>query len=180
LNIETTRYINRHESGYLREFGIKDIRINTFGYKEKILFTSGAGPCIVLAAFNPQTSQGLLGHFADIKGVFSKNYCRKIGMKSGPESLMKATKRIRKLGKLANTEIWLGGSSPLLNHEESCNENRQITKTVIGQELVRRGLDPQNITYNWSKQGEVIDVRLNRETGLLQVHVFDSHQTDAT
>jgi hypothetical protein len=62
------------------------------------LFTYSASTCIVLAALNVQTGEGILGHFTSMKGFGSE------------EPLLDETIRaIRLLGSEEDTHLWLGG-----------------------------------------------------------------------
>lgn len=75
-----------------------------------IYVTSEARCCLLLAAHNEITREGLLGHFSAIAGDWGKKVHPVKARYEGVDAFLAAVNATPALGALASTTVWLGGT----------------------------------------------------------------------
>lgn len=120
------------------------------------LFTNHACTCILLAAFNDESQEGLLGHF----DAFDEPL----------ESALEAT---RNLGGIATTDIWVGGACARLRDERTAAAIKEDRAYVLGR-MQQLGL-PTPLT-RWLQGDEIgMHADLDCTNGTLRVRIEDIH-----
>lgn len=130
---------------------------------EETLVTGGVAPCIVVAAWNSETSFGLLGHLHSLstEGLGGDEQRALLG-----ETVLRASA----LGNPETTQIWLGGGSRSHHTEdiaEPVENDRLYAETVVRESGV---VEADNISVEWSEDNTAVDIELSCKVGVLAIY----------
>lgn len=143
-----------------------DVDMGGWKVSSKELKTSGASTCIVLAAHNESTRQGMIGHFSSIAEEPPGDF------RHG-QSFREAIAAINSLGDPTATTIWLGGGAPFIEDgKDSVEQDRSLAEELTSQYIKDSVIPETQLEIEWSEQGRVLDIELNCEIGILVVHNY--------
>ena len=128
------------------------------------LITTGLGACVGLAAYNSSERLGLVGHFSDVSGS---------SLYANGREFQEAINSISALGEIEDTYVWLGGVRPIRGEALLVAEHeREFALHALSDFLRDQGAqEPENqITVDWTPQGEAVDLGLSCSIGTLVVH----------
>jgi hypothetical protein len=145
-----------------------NIDIGEFKVSDEALYTIGAGPCIVIAGYNYDSGNGLMGHFSAISSK------RKQGsVPIGPEPFGQAVETLSQLGDPKATEIWLGGGAPFVFLGiDTVKSHRDHARRVVADHLEDMQVASRLLNFRWTSGANAIDVELNCHDGRLVVHEY--------
>lgn len=132
------------------------------------LVTSLVGPCVVLAAHNDQTHEGLLGHFSGISvdggqkqpGADPKRYI-------GADAFNAALPLLGELGPAALTTVWLGGAC--LRDETGPYADTKLEREYAASRIISLESAWGGLMLDWNDDDCRIDVQLDCPSGIITV-----------
>jgi hypothetical protein len=170
MKVERLRYDSHSEVRPILLVGpVKDIGTGSSDFSGDQLYTTGASSCVVMAAHNTATNEGMIGHFTSI----ATQHGRVTATWAGSQIFLNAVNNLPKLGAPEETEIWLGAGMPLLRRGQDIVEPDKFQAAkMISKYLGRLGLSESLLQTDWSDKERAIDVELDCALGLLVVHDY--------
>lgn len=142
---------------------VDDIPIGEFAHGEDVLFTSGIGSGLVLAAHNRETSEGLLGHFGSLTDQTAE-------LPANQTAFMNAMIELVELGPPRETYVWMGGTAPLTERGyDPAKCDRDFAVGYLRGLRQAHSFAPETFSTDWLKPKTAINVTLACDMGMLAV-----------
>jgi hypothetical protein len=153
-----------------------DIAIDKWERSKRGLYTSGAATCIVLAGYNFETDEGLMGHFSAVAPA----HVAQRPPASDDERFDKALEALADLGDPRHTGVWLGGGAPFVFlGEDGVKADRTAAQELVAVQLEAMGAAAGLLDIRWSAVDHAIDVELDCHNGYMAVHDYPIRPSSA-
>ena len=152
---------------------MNDIKTHTFEVGDKRLTSVGAGPCILLAAFNTGSHTGMVGHFSAVGENDPGIGCDK-------DVFEEALATIPDLGpNREHTHGWIGGGAPFfVDGDDTVKPDRLYVAQRVLAVIQDNGLIANQFTFDWSHPDRVVDASLDCESGHLRINNYENRVSE--
>lgn len=145
-----------------------DISMGNFDIGNGVLFSGGAAACVLLAAHNEDTDEGLVGHFASLVPM-------REGVRSDYGRFRRAVLAIPELGVEDLTTIWLGGTA-FRGADTRINDSLEADRETALHTVRTIIEEPKELVIDWAEPDTATDIELHCRLGALVVYSYDGDE----